>query len=133
MLRYDAAVVMALPVPETKGQKLCWGRGAGLTSQSGLPSWPLAGFSIWGWPCCPPVVFCFSLSLHLCVYVCFPCDTGNNFPLREKLVVHDAPRMNFQIFASGEGAEAQTRVNALSEKLPAAAINGSIGGKEGST
>lgn len=40
-------------------------------------------------------------------------------------MVHDAPRMNFQVFASG-GAEAVTRVIyvALSEQLSTAVING---------
>ncbi|CAI9165286.1 unnamed protein product [Rangifer tarandus platyrhynchus] len=48
--------------------------------------------------------------LFVCVCVCLPCDIGSHsFPPRETLVVHDAPRMNFQVFASG-GAEAVTRV-----------------------
>lgn len=44
------------------------------------------------------------------VCVCFPCDmsSGSNFPPREKVMVHDAPRMNFEVSASG-GAEAVAR------------------------
>ena len=51
-----------------------------------------------------------TLPVCVCVCVCVPCDIGSdNFPPRETRVVHDAPRMNFQVFANG-GAEAVTRV-----------------------
>lgn len=42
-----------------------------------------------------------------------------------------ASRMNFQVFARGEGAEAVTRVIGLSEPSSTAVINGTIKGKKG--
>lgn len=59
------------------------------------------------WPHALPVLFSYP-PVHVCV--CLPCDIGSdNCPPGEILVVHDAPRMNFQVFSSG-GAEAVTRV-----------------------
>lgn len=57
-----------------------------------------------------PVPFSVYPSVHVCVY--FSCGTGSvrNFPPREKLVVHNAPRMNFRVLASEEGVEAVTKV-----------------------
>jgi len=69
---------------------------------------PLLGFPFEIGPSSSPVLFSFCPSFHVCGV--FSCDvgSGNNFPPREKLVVHDAPRMNFPEFASG-GADAVTK------------------------
>ncbi|XP_073088955.1 uncharacterized protein [Manis javanica] len=53
-------------------------------------------------------------------------DAGNSFLPREKLVLHDASRINFQVFSSGEEAEPVTRGITLSEQLSTAVIVGNI-------
>ena len=113
-LRQDTVAVMVSPFPEKKGKK-----GApGICQPSRRVGWLLEV----GRPVCPGGLFpgppdtgptprqcSFPLTL-LFMCVCLPCDIGSDsFPPRETLVVHDAPRMNVQVFASG-GAEAVTRV-----------------------
>lgn len=61
-----------------------------------------------------------------CSCALFLWDTGNSFIPREKLVLHDASRINFQVFSSGEGAEPVTRGITLSEQLSTAVIGGNI-------
>ena len=73
------------------------------------------------WPHASPALFCYP-PICVCVCVCAPCDTGSdNFPPRETLVVHNAPRMNFQW--RSRGCDEWFSV-ALSERLSTAVING---------
>lgn len=124
-LSYDTVVVMVSPVLETreKGapgptQQMCevlLRDGAALCfAQAGcFPMAPLLGFPLAVGPA--PLQgsshFILYLCACVCACVCVPCDigSGDSFPPGETLVVHDAPRMNFQVFAGG-GTEAGTRV-----------------------
>ena len=118
-LRQDTVTVTVSPVLETKGKRCtranladvsgcCWevGRHCPLCAGRLFPG-PLRNWS-------PLLSRALLIPLFTCMCVYFPCDIGSdsNFPPREKLVVHDALRMNFQVFASG-GAEAVTRESVL--------------------
>lgn len=125
--------VVVSPVLEAKGRRCtranlanvlgrCWEMGRHCHCIGGLSPGPLRKR--------PPLLSSALLiypKIRVCVCVCVPCDVGSdgNFPPREKLVVHDAPGMNFQVLAIG-GAEAVTRwfSVALSEQLSTAVING---------
>lgn len=107
-------MVMVSPVLETRGRVhltnvavAAGRRGVSFHfAQEAVSRDPSAEFAVQNWPLLLSSAL-LTLSFNSCVYLCFPCDigSGNNFPPREKLVVHDAPRMNFQVSASG-GAEA---------------------------
>lgn len=115
-LRQDVVAVVVSPVLEAKGRRCtranlanvlgrCWEMGRHCHCIGGLSPGPLRKR--------PPLLSSALLiypKIRVCVCVCVPCDVGSdgNFPPREKLVVHDAPGMNFQVLAIG-GAEAVTR------------------------
>lgn len=117
---------MVSPVVETKGKKVCWGRGVRVHfASSGLSSHdPLAGFCICNRFPLPSSAFLSILLMCVCAH--FLWDAGNSFLPREKLVLHDASRINFQVFSSGEEAEPVTRGITLSEQLSTAVIVGNI-------